>query len=528
MLKIILPATIIFGCSAVAIVTIDRANGAAAIPDQPSGVSVSTDNLSHPGLSHPGLSQPVDSQPIDSQPIDSQPIDSQPIDSQPIDSQPIDSQPIDSQPIDSQPIDSQPIDSQPIDSQPIDSQPIDSQPIKSVDVRFKESGNDEKPDFQKHVAPLLGRLGCNGRSCHGSFQGQGGFQLSLFGYDFNSDHKALLEEGTERVNLTNPLESLILVKPTDEDEHEGGLRYEKDSWQYNLLQSWIAGGGTNPKSIHKLDRLVIEPSELLFDSPSKKFELKAIAHWKDGTVEDVTPLCRFHSNNDSIAMINESGTVSTKSISGDTHVVVSYDKAVVPVPVIHPYAGKSLASDSAFQGASKIDFLAAEKWKKLNLQPSQLSDDTMFLRRVSIDITGTLPTSDEIRKFVANTDSQKRKKKIDELLQSPAYASWWTTFFCDMTENNTNQLRNIAFDNNLPSQQWYDWIHKRVAANTPYDEMIEGIVLGVSRNSGESYIDFCERMKEDSANESFSENETMPYYWMRREFRDRETIAISF
>ena len=463
LLKIILPATIIFGCSAVAIVTIDRANGAAAIPDQPSGVSVSTDNLSHPSLSHPGLSQPVD-----------------------------------------------------------------SQPIKSVDVRFKESGNDEKPDFQKHVAPLLGRLGCNGRSCHGSFQGQGGFQLSLFGYDFNSDHKALLEEGTERVNLTNPLESLILVKPTDEDEHEGGLRYEKDSWQYNLLQSWIAGGGTNPKSIHKLDRLVIEPSELLFDSPSKKFELKAIAHWKDGTVEDVTPLCRFHSNNDSIAMINESGTVSTKSISGDTHVVVSYDKAVVPVPVIHPYAGKSLASDSAFQGASKIDFLAAEKWKKLNLQPSQLSDDTMFLRRVSIDITGTLPTSDEIRKFVANTDSQKRKKKIDELLQSPAYASWWTTFFCDMTENNTNQLRNIAFDNNLPSQQWYDWIHKRVAANTPYDEMIEGIVLGVSRNSGESYIDFCERMKEDSANESFSENETMPYYWMRREFRDRETIAISF
>jgi hypothetical protein len=34
------------------------------------------------------------------------------------------------------------------------------------------------------VGPLLGRLGCNGRACHGSFQGQGGFQLSLFGYDY--------------------------------------------------------------------------------------------------------------------------------------------------------------------------------------------------------------------------------------------------------------------------------------------------------------------------------------------------------
>ncbi|MGI9497702.1 MAG: DUF1549 and DUF1553 domain-containing protein [Mariniblastus sp.] len=452
LLKIILPATIISCCFAVAIITIDRANGAAAAPATP---TASTSNEDY-------------------------------------------------------------------------SKPIHSKPIESVDVRFKESGIDELPDFQKHVAPLLGRLGCNGRACHGSFQGQGGFQLSLFGYDFQSDHEALREEGTERVNLKNPAESLILTKPTDEDEHEGGLRYDKDSWQYNLLQSWIAGGGTNPDSIHQLDRLVIEPSELIFNSPSEKFELKAIAHWKDGTVEDVTPLCRFHSNNDSIAKITESGIVSTNSLSGDTHVVVSYDKAVVPVPAIHPYAGQPLKSNSAFVGTSKIDLLTAKKWKKLNLQPSQLSDDTTFLRRVCIDITGTLPTSDEIRQFVASEDSQKRKKKIDELLNSPAYASWWTTFFCDMTENNTRQLSNIAFDSNLPSQQWYDWIHKRVKDNTPYDEMIEGIVLGISRNSGESYIDFCERMQETSANESFSETETMPYYWMRREFRDRETIAISF
>lgn len=448
LLESILPATFIFCCSAVVIVTIDRANGAAANPEQPVTAAIPTDNV--------------------------------------------------------------------------------SKPIESVDVRFKNSGHDELPDFQKHVAPLLGRLGCNGRACHGSFQGQGGFQLSLFGYDFQSDHKALLEDGTDRVNLKNPTDSLILTKPTDEDEHEGGLRYDKDSWQYNLLQSWIAGGGTNADSIHKLDRLVIEPSELIFKSPSTKFELKAIAHWKDGTVEDVTPLCRFHSNNDSIAKITESGEVSTNSISGDTHVVVSYDNAVVPVPAIHPFAGKPLNSRTAFASVSKIDVLAEKKWKKLNLQPSELSDDTMFLRRVSIDITGTLPTSDEIRKFVADTDPQKRKKKIDELLESPAYASWWTTFFCDMTENNTNQLRNIAFDNNLPSEQWYDWIHKRVKDNTPYDEMIEGIVLGVSRQTGESYIDFCERMKETSANDSFYENETMPYYWMRREFRDRETMAISF
>ena len=49
----------------------------------------------------------------------------------------------------------------------------------------------EVPDFRRHVIPMMGRMGCNSRACHGSFQGQGGFRLSLFGYDFSADHQAL-------------------------------------------------------------------------------------------------------------------------------------------------------------------------------------------------------------------------------------------------------------------------------------------------------------------------------------------------
>ena len=58
--------------------------------------------------------------------------------------------------------------------------------------RFADPQAAEVPDFQQHVVPLLGRLGCNGRACHGSFQGRGGFRLSLFGYDFAMDHAALV------------------------------------------------------------------------------------------------------------------------------------------------------------------------------------------------------------------------------------------------------------------------------------------------------------------------------------------------
>jgi len=397
----------------------------------------------------------------------------------------------------------------------------------SVVERFKNASTKETPDFQRHVAPLLGRLGCNGRACHGSFQGQGGFQLSLFGYDFEHDHKALLADG--RVDVKTPNDSLVLTKPTDEDNHEGGLRYEKGSWQFNLISTWIKGGAQTPKSLHKLKKLVVEPSELLLVNPEKSVELRAFAHWADGSVEDVTPLCRFHSNDDSIALITEEGFVSTEAIEGDTHVVVSYDSAVVPVPVIHPFKNRNrTGAPKTIKSPTPIDKLVTQKWNKLGLEPSELSDDSMFLRRVSIDITGTLPSPDEIREFIDSSDPDKRSKKIDQLLESPSYAAWWTTFFCDMTENNTRQLRNISYDNNSASNQWYDWIHTRVENNVPYDEMIEGIVVGVSRKKGESYLDYCERMSKARKNGGYEELDSMPYYWMRREFQTRDTRAISF
>src|SRR5437868_6166756 len=111
--------------------------------------------------------------------------------------------------------------------------------VSPARVRFAAPDSQETPDFRRHVVPLLGRLGCNGRACHGSFQGQGGFRLSLFGYDFQADHQALTAGEEPRVNVKSPLESLMLYKPTHEDEHGGGRRMEIGSWQYNLIQRWI-------------------------------------------------------------------------------------------------------------------------------------------------------------------------------------------------------------------------------------------------------------------------------------------------
>ncbi len=75
--------------------------------------------------------------------------------------------------------------------------------LPQASERFKTADSTEVPDFQRHLVPLMGRVGCNGRACHGSFQGQGGFRLSLFGYDFKMDHAGLMD----RIDLEKPLES---------------------------------------------------------------------------------------------------------------------------------------------------------------------------------------------------------------------------------------------------------------------------------------------------------------------------------
>lgn len=408
--------------------------------------------------------------------------------------------------------------------------------LPSIDKRFAKADVTEEPDFQRHVMPVLGRLGCNGRACHGSFQGRGDFQLSLFGYDFKVDHDALLVKQDEmRVNVENPDESLIIAKPTDEDMHEGGKRYDRGSWQHHVFRRWIQSGAKfDQKEVQVLSRLEITPSEILFNKAGEKVQLKVIAVWPDGVREDVTPLCRYQSNSDQVAKIDQDGNV-TATKPGDTHLVVYYDNAVVPVPVLRPVTDKVGAKYPKVATPTKVDQLVVQKLRKLGVVPSEVSNDAEFLRRVSLDMTGSLPTPQQIEKFLSSKSPNKRSEKIDELLKSPAYAAWWTTKLCDFTGNNDFQLNNVLpaqrGRTNRASQDWYNWIYKRVADNTPYDELVAGIVTATSRKPGQSYADYCKEMSEiyrTDAKKEFADHPSMPYYWARRDFRQIEPRTINF
>lgn len=390
---------------------------------------------------------------------------------------------------------------------------------------------DEVPDFQRHVTPLLGRLGCNGRACHGSFQGQGGFRLSLFGYDFKADHEALLESGAGRVDLDKTLESLILTKPVDADAHEGGKRFEKDGWEYWVLRRWIESRASyDPKKIQKIQKLEVTPSEIRFTDKNQKQPLKAVAHWEDGRSEDVTCLCRFQSNDTAIAAIDETGLV-TSGERGDTHVVVSYDNAVVPIVVLQPLSAHVDDKYPPTPTPTTIDRLVVDKLRKLGIVAAEICNDEEFLRRVSLDVTGTLPTAKEVIAFTADRDPEKRAKKIEELLSRPTYAAQWTTFLCDITGNNDDQLRNFFPQGVDPSTQWYRWIYERIERNTPYDEIVEGLVTATSRIPNESYRDYCAAMTEackDKTGDKFADRPTMMHFWARNNFKTSEDRVIGF
>lgn len=413
----------------------------------------------------------------------------------------------------------------------------DAQALPSIAVRFAPQAADappagsEVPSFQKHVSPLMGRLGCNGRACHGSFQGQGDFRLSLFGYDFEADHKALLEN--DRVNREQPLESLVLTKPVDADMHEGGKRFDKGGWEYWVLRRWIEDRAPFDKAkIEKLDRLEVLPKEMSFKKAGQTQQLQVFAHWESGVVEDVSCLCRYQTNDPAVATIDERGLVTAGDV-GDTHVVVSYDNAVVPIEVLRPYSDLSPETYPQVASATRVDELVNAKLKKIGVVPSDLATDEEFLRRASLDVTGTLPTAAEVVAFMSDTREDKRARKIDELLERPGYAAQWATFFCDMTGNNDDQLRNFlpVQRGDLPSTQWYQWIRHRLQENVPYDKLVDGIVTATSRMPNESYADYCESMSkicQDPTGEKFAERPGLVHYWVRVNFRTPEEKAIGF
>jgi hypothetical protein len=325
-------------------------------------------------------------------------------------------------------------------------------------------------DFGNEVQPLLTRYGCNAGGCHGKASGQNGFKLSLFGFDAAADHDEIVRRARgRRVNPAAPDESLLLLKATGKKPHGGGARFDSESEAYQTVRRWIAAGA--PAASPDAPRVVsiaIEPRERIMTRGEKQ-PLRVSARYSDNSTRDVTPQTSFGSNLDVVGSVDEHGVVTAGQQSGEATIMARYMGEVAVFTAILPH-GSPRSEVPGFASRNYIDTLAAEKWKKLGLLPSPPCDDATFIRRVTIDVNGRLPTSDEVRAFLADPDPGKRAKLIDRLLDSPDYASYFALRWGSILRNS-----NLAGADQA-AYAFHNWLKDMLARNRPYDELVRGVV----------------------------------------------------
>ncbi|WP_165073377.1 DUF1549 and DUF1553 domain-containing protein [Paludisphaera rhizosphaerae] len=340
--------------------------------------------------------------------------------------------------------------------------------------------------FERQVEPILTRAGCNSGPCHGKASGQNGFMLSLQGFDPSFDFAAISREaGGRRILRSDPEGSLFLQKATAEIPHGGGRRIDPDSAFYKTLRRWIADGlPRTPADAPKLVRVSVEPTERTL-KPEESFGVRAIAHFSDGSTEDVTPLATFGSSEATAVAVDAQGRVRAGKLAGEATISARYEGLFANCDVFVPLAGEVAASEyEAFPRRSFIDDLALAKWKKLGLTPSAVAGDATFLRRAFLDVIGRLPTPDEARAFLDDPSPEKRAQLVDRLLERPEYADHWATKWMDLLRPNPYRV-GIKAVFNLDG-----WIRDAFRKNLRYDEFVRQIVTaqGSSFEQGPSTI----------------------------------------
>lgn len=338
--------------------------------------------------------------------------------------------------------------------------------------------------FSTDVVPILTKLGCDSGGCHGKATGQNGFKLSLFGFEPEVDYSALVtEDRGRRLSLADPDRSLLLLKATSRMPHGGGRRLDESSDDYRILRDWIVQGATAPRDNDpKLVRIELSPREQVLATNSSQ-PLRVMAFFSDGTSRDVTRQAVYQSNEPNIASVEADGLVKTSSQHGLVSVMARFGEQIATFHAAVPFASdpaKMSAAQTQLEqlepklGTASFDRHLLRQWRRLGVVPSAPADDATFLRRVTIDICGSLPTSDEVAEYLADTRPDKRSRLIDRLLERPEYASYFALKWADILQN-----RGAGYSTSKQragTTLFAAWIRDSLAANKPYNQFVSELL----------------------------------------------------
>ncbi|HEY3395615.1 MAG TPA: DUF1549 domain-containing protein [Lacipirellulaceae bacterium] len=338
-------------------------------------------------------------------------------------------------------------------------------------VTVAQAAVDPPVSFKLDVMPVFMKAGCNAGSCHGAARGKDGFRLSLFGFDPDGDYYRLTREQPERrLDLSIPTECLLIEKATGQVPHSGGSPTKKGDPYHATLLRWLeTGAPPDADAVPTIESVELFPPTALLDGAGETQQLTVRAKYSNGTDRDVTHLAVFLSSNDNSAKVAADGKV-TAANRGEAFIMARYEKHTVGVPFI------TLPKGLEFQwqdvpANNYIDELVYEKLKRLRIQPSELCSDTEFIRRVSLDICGMLPTAEETQQFVADGDPAKREKLVERLLERKEFVELWVMKWSELL-----QIRSTQYVSYKATLLYYTWLQEQIAGNVPINEMVQKLL----------------------------------------------------
>ncbi len=351
--------------------------------------------------------------------------------------------------------------------------------VAKVKVSVRDIDRTDDWSFKNHVEPILTKFGCNSGACHGAAAGKNGFRLTLRAYGPEQDYDVLTRQAlARRIVKTAPAESLFLLKPTGAIEHAGGIKFTTDSLEYRILAEWIGAGLPGPSGSDPAVRsLQVEPSIVRL-RPGDRQNFLVQATYADGRVVDVTRWSKFATVDASVAKVDDDGHLQVEG-QGEAVVTVWYDSHVTTATVTVPYPGAQSVADAPAAG-NLIDIHNGRKLRSLGIPASPDAGDAAFLRRASLDATGSLPSVAEVDAFLADKGKYRREKLVDRLLNGAGYVDYWSYKWSDLFLVSSKQLPPPAL------WSFSRFIRKAVESNLPWDKFAREIVTakGSTLNNG--------------------------------------------
>jgi len=349
-------------------------------------------------------------------------------------------------------------------------------------------GTDAPVAFDREIISTLTRSGCNLGTCHGNLHGKGGFRMSLRGDDPRFDYYRLaVELAQRRIDLFDPANSLLLLKATAQQSHQGGKRFSIDSLEYSAIKQWIEQGAP-PSNAPALESIEVFPAYQRIAPGHRSARVIVQARYADGSVRDVTRWSRLEPSLPSGVEVSQDGVVKTDHAM-DVSIGATYLSGRAASRIVFlgqspdPLGSHSLAiaapldntapasSSISSQSANhSLDQAIIQQCQQLKIPLASRTDDGTFLRRLFLVTIGRLPSPEEVAQYAQDTSPMRDQRWVDQLLADPGFDYAWAMRWSDLIRNEDKVMSSQG------AHLLHEWLREQTSSDRPMNDWIAQLV----------------------------------------------------